>query len=286
MMKKKRLLAGSAVLSALLLNGCSGMMGGQSSGVVSVNWFCFEEASTGEQTCQKRRMRNGSPVDDEVLETVVIPAGSAPPSLEGGAPVQQPPATAGTATSWDRQPLAKVNAIEDGGGLEVEDIGPQPQDTEQTAALQESRPPSGGTERPFSAVGSANDTENATTVDELSASTHTMSGAGASGEAPVSSDGTPASRSAVAGGYTLQLGAFSSAESCQRFAQEQKSRSLAIETSEILNQGKTWCIVTLGRYASKPEAVAASREYGRQFPSLTFWVRSQASIRELQTGQG
>ena len=114
----------AAALALLLLEGCSlGSSRTVERGKVSISWDCVRDLESDTQTCRQRRMRNGIPVDDEVLDTLVI-AGNAPPPAPRQS-LHHPPSNAGDAVPWNRQPLATVNAISESADLEVENLGPE-----------------------------------------------------------------------------------------------------------------------------------------------------------------
>ena len=252
------------VAGATLLGGCTLWSGGgNSSGKVSVNWHCVSDAGSGTQTCHKRRMQNGRPVDDQILDTIVIPADQSVPDVAAAGGPHRPPASAGDAVPWSRQPLATINTIEDSGGLEVENLGPAPRQARQTVDLWGRSPTEGA------------DTASRQTVPPKA------------GEKASGGDGAVVGGAASKpAGYTLQVAAFESDQRCQKFIGQQKARSLALEPRHILLNGERWCIVTLGTYVSKQEALAASRAYAGKHSELTFWVRSWAAINALGESAG
>lgn len=125
------------VASCLVLAGCGGLSvpvpwGARDSGEVTINWFCTK-LEDGSQQCEKRRMRNGKPVDDEIYETLVIPDGKEPPMPQQVAPKPQ---SLHQAIPWDRDAQMTINRIEDtGSSLAVENHGPAPRETKDTVDL-------------------------------------------------------------------------------------------------------------------------------------------------------
>ena len=253
------------VAAAALLGGCTLWSGGgKSSGKVSVNWHCVSDAGSGTQTCHKRRMQNGRPVDDQIMDTIVIPAGQPVPDVVAASGPHKPPADAGDAVPWNRQPLATINTIEDSGGLEVENLGPAPRQARQTVDLW-GRP---------------------STDEGAGANTRQSLSSPAGGNAPGSNDSPGGAAASAPPGYTLQVAAFESDQRCQKFVRQQAAKSLTLEPRHILLDGERWCIVTLGSYPSKGEALAASRAYAGKHSELTFWVRSWAAIDALGESAG
>jgi len=128
---------GLIIGASLLLGGCGGFSvpmpwGERDSGEVTVNWFCTKLESGG-QHCEKRRMRNGQPVDDEVYETLVIPEGKALPVPQEAAPKPQ---SLHSAIPWDRDAQMTVNPIEDtGASLAIENTGPAPRQPKDSVDL-------------------------------------------------------------------------------------------------------------------------------------------------------
>lgn len=78
-----------------------------------VGWYCVDNAETGIKDCEKRLLRNGVPVNDVVYERL----GAADSSV--AEPVQQ---------LNPESPLTAINALDDGGGLRVENQGPAPRE--------------------------------------------------------------------------------------------------------------------------------------------------------------
>ncbi len=236
----------AVALAALALSGCSyvskvGNVGGmfKRESAVTINWYCLSEDASGVQTCQKRKMQNGKPVDDVVLETIVIPAEQAPPVI-AKTEALGPSADAGGAVAWSRKTVSSVNAIPD-AGLQVENLGPAPRQTKNSAE----------TWRKIHQPKQENQS----------------------------------AKTASKGGYTLQLGAFSTPDRCNQFVSAQSPRGLALNKRNILSRGTTWCVVTHGKYPSESAAVVAARQYAEKYRNLSFWVRSQESIQALEITQ-
>ncbi|HEY8385139.1 MAG TPA: hypothetical protein VIK82_02870 [Porticoccaceae bacterium] len=78
-----------------------------------MGWYCVDNAETGIKDCEKRLLRNGVPVNDVVYERL----GAADSSV--AEPVQQ---------INPESPLTAINALDDGGGLRVENQGPAPRE--------------------------------------------------------------------------------------------------------------------------------------------------------------
>ena len=98
----------AAVLT--VLSGCgTGLSLGHKQAKATVGWYCVDNAETGIKDCEKRLLRDGVPVSNVVYER--LGAEAEPLAIEAA-----PPAS----------PLTAINALDDGGGLKVENQGPPP----------------------------------------------------------------------------------------------------------------------------------------------------------------
>ncbi len=107
----RTMVAGAAVV---LLAGCGGMpgLGGKGGGGDTfVGWYCVDNPDTGIKDCEKRRLRNGVPVDDKVYERI-------------GGPGKEP---ASVQPASRESPITTINPLGD-SGLSVENQGPPPRE--------------------------------------------------------------------------------------------------------------------------------------------------------------
>lgn len=236
------------VAVVVFLGGCSYLSSKQGSGgKVTVNWYCVSDLATDEKTCQKRRMRNGKPVDDEILDTIVIPGDQQLPPVSETQSLHNPPANAGDAVPWSRQPLSTVNTVEGPSSLQVENLGPEPRQTRATVDI-------------WGKKGSGKSAEQVTEP------------------APTVATAEVDSPAKGGSGYTLQSAAFTSTDRCDTFLARHKLDNLSAYQKTISIQDTRWCIVTYGDYATESEAIAASKALAQANPKMTFWVRSWRAI--------
>lgn len=110
-----------AMFRTLMITAVVVMLGGCGAGLsfssgtqaeATVGWYCVDNAETGIKDCEKRLLRNGVPVNDVVYERL----GAVQPSAsESG-------------MQGESSPLTVINALDDGGGLQVENQGPAPRE--------------------------------------------------------------------------------------------------------------------------------------------------------------
>ena len=116
----------------LLGSGCSLLSRDKQPGNITLSWYCVANSQSGTQTCQKRNIRDGVPADDVILETIVIPVDQPVPVVVVSSSPHHPPANAGDAVPWTRQPLSSVNSIDEPSSLQVENLGPAPREARDT----------------------------------------------------------------------------------------------------------------------------------------------------------
>jgi septal ring-binding cell division protein DamX len=84
-------------------------------------------------------------------------------------------------------------------------------------------------------------------------------------------------------GFTLQLGAFKQDDQCFNLVSSLGATQHSAQVRHINSQGKPYCIVTYGNFASLEEASRASDELLSRHKKLDTWVRSWASIRNASS---
>jgi len=266
-------------VSSLLLgaaSGCSMMTWDkQEKGEITLSWYCLKKSGESGQYCEKRRLRNGKPVDDVVYETMSIPDGKAPP------PVLQPVNAAlpkspssGEAIPWSRQSLTAVNRIEDPAAeLSVENLGPELRKPKSTVDLWGK-----------SAGGSSAQKTPAPGADKQPAVSESPSQSTTSAIVPVKKDEPPEQASvAKVTGYTVQLAAFPSLQQCETFMANSKYRQLSLSKKKILSKGEHWWIVTHGQFTSYEEAQRVSKQLSSQYAGINAWARSWSVIEKLES---
>ncbi|MGD9660116.1 MAG: SPOR domain-containing protein [Porticoccaceae bacterium] len=272
---------GIRVLALLLVfaaaTGCSAVQWNkQEKGEVTLSWYCIKKPGSNDQYCEKRRLRNGKPVDAVVYETMMIPDGKAPPPVMVPTAAQAPKTpSAGEAIPWSRQSLTAVNPIDDHGAqLAVENLGPVPRKPKNTVDLWEKR----GSDKTAPKV--------VMPKSEAGASNKARPKRAEPGKAaPAESAVTPLQQSPEAKlqGYTVQLAAFATLKQCQTFMANRKYQHLALIKKKILSNGEPWWIVTHGQFASYAEAQRMSKQLSAQYAGLNTWARSWAVITKQES---
>lgn len=80
-------------------------------------------------------------------------------------------------------------------------------------------------------------------------------------------------RETPAKGYTIQLGAFDTAESAQRFLSENNLLHLNITRKTFKNKGRNWQVITFGRFADQQSALKAWVGATENSEKIAIWVR-------------
>lgn len=270
---------GALLLPALVVAGCSLSVpkwGGGRPGEISVSWYCVADPATDSQTCEKRRMRDGRPLDDEVFETIVIPGKDSPP------PEVVVPRLPGEAVPWSRNPLQAVNAVDDPGPLEVENLGPELRKPKETVDMWAAHRKKNGGGQGAAQTKAEPQPQPSSTVPPLSKAAspgpaRPAAAAQAAGRGGASAT-NPQGKAPLPGGYTVQLGAFDTAALSDAFIESRNLTPLGVHKNKILSNGAPWWVVTQGSYATEREALAAAREFAPRFPGYRLWVRSWSSI--------
>lgn len=276
------------VALALSMAGCSSLKWPQKEekGEITLNWYCQKNAEDGSQRCEKRRMRNGKPVDDVVQETMVIPNGKAPPAVAQPAPNVQPapapPPSAGQAVAWSRQPVTAVNSIDE-GDLEVENLGPELRQTKNNVNLWEKLHGKKAAPAPAPAVPApAAQVQAKQQLPVQQAASQQPSAQQASNpQVPNPQAPSPQAQPKLQG-YTVQLAAFATKDQCETFLSNKKYQGLPLYQKRIVNEGKPWWIVAHGEFLSYQEAESKASQLARQHAGIKPWARSWAVIQALE----
>lgn len=214
-----------------------------------VTWICAKTGDSSIWNCSQQRMRNGVPVGPVIASSIAAPAATAPEN----SPVAVAPAGTSVPTS-DVRPEFK----------------PQPKVawTERLPGLQEGQLAVAAEPVPvplLHTASSANPPPEPEPVLERWA---------AESNPPVADASQPAAarESAAVGPYTVQIGAFNSAEDARAFIDRYELRDLGLEVRPVDRDGREYQVVTFGSFATAGEATAAwGRAAGER--KLDFWVR-------------
>lgn len=119
-------------------------------------------------------------------------------------------------------------------------------------------------------------------ADDAPALTPGLPGAGSDSDRDlpgVGSSAAPSSGRTEDHRYTIQLGAFSSADRRQRFVAQRQLQSLALDHQKAERQGRTLWLITYGDFASREAAEEAHRQLAEDYPGLDAWIRRRSFAR-------
>ncbi|MCK9505470.1 MAG: SPOR domain-containing protein [Porticoccaceae bacterium] len=255
--------------------------GSQEKGVVTLSWYCMKKPENHGQYCEKRRLRNGKPVDGVVYETMIIPDGKAPPPVIVAAAAQPPQSpSSGEAIPWARKSLTAVNAIDDqAAALAVENLGPEPRKPKNTVDLWGKR----GRDKTEHQAAAVNDKDGEGREAVAEDKTPPKSVESKAPSLPVKEVAPQPQQKPQAKlqGYTVQLAAFATQKQCDTFMTNKKYRHLTLNKKKILSKGEPWWIVTHGQFASYGEALRISKQLSTQYAGINAWARSWSVIEKL-----
>lgn len=228
-----------------------------------IGWYCTGDKKADTWTCTQRRLRDGEPVDNVVLgvKQSAQKAGTGKPAVTAAAATEQGSTVADGRREWlNSLPALNEKPASDPVGTAGPDAATagSGRDESQTRPVPVTAFEEGSDGKDSNAPGTA----------------------GGNTSAPAfTARVEPGSDEMVEGGFTIQLGAFSTREKREIFVTRKGLDTLKLRRFRITSQGQEWWILTYGDFRTRDEAIIAWAAESKAFQPLEVWVRSTDSIK-------